>query len=515
MRFLLEPGDAVAARPCGPGRLRPGDLALLVKWAGGLPSGYVIHRVLLNVSVAGTRLLLTKGDANFLPDWPPSAFQAAGKAESFERGGFRFELPRGLFSAFLLSSYSLAVNKVLYLAAYLAAALFSLACRLLPSPLAEPLGLLYLAWESRAYPALLKLAGAPARPRGGRPAEGSAGVNPNPAVQSSSQPKIQGTELFCRIPREAGGGPSAMRARPDGVYSSRRAPAMRAESCNCNFQVKCGRIRADETWSGRVTVADYLIIERGARVTALPGTEIDFTRREPWFFPVLRAGEDGSLRELDSGLAKALVYGEFSALGSKEAPVLFGGDSFGGIHALGRGKVALRHCSAVKAGSWAFSARDGAFLDAESAAFSGCRRGVEVAGQGAASLRNCAFTGPGGPAVRALDGAALVLAGGSVDGTEGPAFEVSGGANAAFYSVSVRDAACAVSASGRARIRAANLAARGGRRGAVLLEGGAAFEAGVCTFVIGAFGLSGCGRDEFCLESCLFGGYRGRAVSLE
>ena len=28
-----------------------------------------------------------------------------------------------------------------------------------------------------------------------------------------------------------------MRARPDEVYTSRRAPAMRAESCNCNFQV--------------------------------------------------------------------------------------------------------------------------------------------------------------------------------------------------------------------------------------------------------------------------------------
>ena len=28
-----------------------------------------------------------------------------------------------------------------------------------------------------------------------------------------------------------------MRARPDEVYAYRRAPAMRAESCNCNFQV--------------------------------------------------------------------------------------------------------------------------------------------------------------------------------------------------------------------------------------------------------------------------------------
>ena len=28
-----------------------------------------------------------------------------------------------------------------------------------------------------------------------------------------------------------------MSDRPDEVYASRRAPAMRAESCNCNFQV--------------------------------------------------------------------------------------------------------------------------------------------------------------------------------------------------------------------------------------------------------------------------------------
>ena len=31
-----------------------------------------------------------------------------------------------------------------------------------------------------------------------------------------------------------------MRDRPDEVYASRRAPAMRAESCNCNFQVRTG-----------------------------------------------------------------------------------------------------------------------------------------------------------------------------------------------------------------------------------------------------------------------------------
>jgi len=38
------------------------------------------------------------------------------------------------------------------------------------------------------------------------------------------------------IPREAGGGPSAMRARPDGLHASRRAPAMRAENRGSGFQ---------------------------------------------------------------------------------------------------------------------------------------------------------------------------------------------------------------------------------------------------------------------------------------
>ena len=65
-------------------------------------------------------------------------------------------------------------------------------------------------------------------------------VNLKPAVQDSSHLKSQQTETFCRLPREAGRGPSAMRARPEEAYTSRRAPAMRAESCSGNFQVNKG-----------------------------------------------------------------------------------------------------------------------------------------------------------------------------------------------------------------------------------------------------------------------------------
>jgi len=62
-------------------------------------------------------------------------------------------------------------------------------------------------------------------------------LSPTSANPSQAYRRQYGFNLNpARIPREAGGGPSAMRARPDEVYASRRAPAMRAESCSSNFQ---------------------------------------------------------------------------------------------------------------------------------------------------------------------------------------------------------------------------------------------------------------------------------------
>jgi len=62
------------------------------------------------------------------------------------------------------------------------------------------------------------------------------------------------------IPREAGGGPSAMRARPDGVYASRRAPAMRAENCIGNFQAKHVLIVEGGPGTGKSVVAINLLV---------------------------------------------------------------------------------------------------------------------------------------------------------------------------------------------------------------------------------------------------------------
>ncbi|MDD2804580.1 MAG: right-handed parallel beta-helix repeat-containing protein [Elusimicrobiales bacterium] len=390
MRFLLEPGDAVAARPCAPAALRAGDIALLVRWSGGLPSGYVLHRVVLNLSFAGGPVL-TRGDANLLPDWPPSSYQPAGAAAALLRGGRRYELARGLWPSLLLPLYSLAANKLLFAAAAAAAGLFSLACRLRPAFAAPQLNSLYLAWETRLYPALLRLLAAPALPRGGAPAPAAAAV-------------------------------------------------------------RSGRVTSDETWGGRMAVADYLTIEAGVTVTVLPGTQLVFERREPWFFPVLRAGGGGEKLELESAGAKLLVYGRLLAAGTPAEPILFGGPAFSGVHALGDGRVDLRHCRLSGSASCALSVRDSAEGLAAACSLDACARGVELYGGANAAFTGCSVAACGGSAFL-VSGHATLLAHGGSAGCRGAAAEISGSAAAGFYGFTAAGCGAGFSVSGRAAVR--------------------------------------------------------------
>ena len=450
MRFLLEPGDAVAVRPCAPEAPRTGDLALLVKWDGGRPSGYVLHRVLLNAAAGGRRLLLTKGDANFLPDWPPSAYEPAGLAVALERGGRRYPLERGLTGAFLLPVYGAVANKLLYLAAAAAAALFSFLRPLLPCRALNPL---YLRWEAFIYPLLLRLAALPARLSGGVPAAGACAV-------------------------------------------------------------KSGRIAADETWSGRVVVADYLTIAAGARVTALPGTEIVFERREPWFFPVLRAGLDGEARSLQSAGAKMLVYGEFHAAGTAAAPVRAGGPAFSGIYALGGGRLTLSHTLLSGSSACAFSARDNALVLAERCAVAGGARGAEFYGAAGVTLQDCSFSGLAGPALLAGDDASLLVYGGFADRCGGAASELSGQAAAGFtgFSSSGSAAGLALSGASSARLRACSISGSSGA--ALSCSGPEVLLAADCSFDGNAAGLRATGGARVQMSGCAFSGSAGPAAEL-
>ena len=72
-----------------------------------------------------------------------------------------------------------------------------------------------------------------------------------------------------RIPSEAGGGPSTMRARPDEVYASQRAPAMRAESCSCNFQANPGSSHVIPARPSGKATREFLYVEDCAEAIVL------------------------------------------------------------------------------------------------------------------------------------------------------------------------------------------------------------------------------------------------------
>ena len=453
MRFLLEPGDAALALPCPQEELRGGEIALLVKWEAGRPAGYIIHRVLFNARLAGRRFLLTKGDANFLPDLPPSALQAVAKIISASRAGRTWSASPGPAWP-LAAAYSFAANKLMSGLIYSAFLLFSAAVFCLPRFLSALLNSLYLYWEAGLYPAALHLVSSVARP------SGAAGT-----------------------PAAAGG-------------------------------VKSGRITEDETWSGKITVADYLIIERGVRITVQPGSEIDFTRREPWFFPVLRAGADGARRELDSSLAKVLVYGVFSASGTPDSPVIFSGVSFGGLHALEEGRIVLRDCRLENSAACALTARDGAAAELERCSFSFCRGGTEASGFSLLSLKDCLFSDSGGPALRLLDSSLSSASGCAVRGCSGPAVEAGGEASAALYAFSASNCASGIEASGLSALRLGDCRFEGNAGHALQLRGAARLEAAGCIVSGNAAGLSARGKNLLRLSDCGFTGGRGPAVEI-
>jgi len=455
MRFLLEPGDSAVSRPCSPGELRAGDVALLVKWDGGRPAGYVIHRVLLNFKAGGRRLLLTKGDANFLPDFPPSAFQPVGRVTGVESGGRRFSAAPG-GGWFLLSGYSFAANKLLSLSALAAAGLFYCSRALAPGGAPVLLNRLYLAWEEELYPALTR------------------------AVRRAVLPAAAAVD---------GGG---------------RRPAA----------LKTGRILRDETWSGKITIADYLTIERGAAVTVLPGTELSFERREPWFFPVLRSGSGGKLLELESASAKILVYGTFSAAGGTGTAITFSGTSFGGVHALGAGKISLERCRLENSTACALSGRDRARLEVRDCGFINCRGGLEVSGRAAVLALNCLVSGSAGPGVRVLDGAAAAVSGGLVSNCSGFGVEVSDRAFAGFSGTKIENCAAGASISGHAAVflKSCGLNLNSGH--GAQLAGAVLFSAADCVFNGNAAGLKAGGGNSVSLDGCLFENLAGPGAEL-
>ncbi len=357
MRFLLEPGDKVSVTHTGKDTLKTGDIALLLKWNGAKPEGYVIHRVAARFAGEGGPRLLTKGDSLCSFDGPPSAFQPVGKVAEIFKGGTRARPGDLVCERFwpFFSLYSVLANKFLSFTIITARYFFVFLHMFFVRPFpflrgAATYNIAVCWWESLLYPDLLKAC----------------------------------SRLFF-------------------VFDSQSFSAAPPYPDVRRF--RSGRIDRDEVWTGEVTVRDYLIIDRKTRVTVLPGASIRFERAEGWFIPVLRSGLDG-LEELDSLHPKILVYGSFDIMGSREAPVTFSENS-GGIHYFGGASGSLSHFHFPASGAAALSAWDRTVLKLKNASFTGASPALRLNNFSTAEISSCSVSGAGTSAFVLRDHACL------------------------------------------------------------------------------------------------------------
>ena len=488
MRFLLEPGDRVAVTHIRREALKTGDIALLLKWNGAKPEGYVIHRVAARFAGEGGPRLLTKGDSLLSFDGPSSSFQPVGKVEEIFKRGLRARPGDLVCERFwpFFSLYSFLANKFLSFS-LIAGRYFFVFLHLFlvrPFPFRRTTSAAYNAavcwWESCLYPSMLKTC----------------------------------SRLFF-------------------VFDSRAFSAAPPYPDVRRF--RSGRIERDEIWAGEVTVRDYLIIDRNVRVTVLPGASIRFERAEGWFIPVLRSGLDG-LEELDSLHPKILVYGSFDITGSREAPVTFSENS-GGIHYLGGASGTLSHFHFPTSGGTALSAWDSAVLKISNSSFAAPSAALRLNNCSTAEISSCSISDAGTSAfvlrdharLRASDirvkssaAAALDAGGRSVSEIKDASFT---GASPALRLNSFSTAeisSCSVSGAGtsafilreRARLRASDLRVRSSAAAALDAGGRSGIEINDSDIRGNGTGIRLSGRASAALKNCVFS-RNGSGVSLD
>ncbi|MBU2529978.1 MAG: hypothetical protein KKD35_02965, partial [Elusimicrobia bacterium] len=245
MNFFLEPGDKVKVEYCNKDKFSIGDMLLLIKWKGNIPEKYIVHRLLFKGSFFGKDYLLTKGDSVFSFDYPLSKYQAAGKViEVFKFGKWAHISSLKTHKIWFFGIfYSLILSKLVLLnmlnARYLALFMYLAFVKYTPfkKKIVKIINSAIKLFDLRFRPFFLKYIA---------------------------------YFLFC--------------LDADLFKTAAMPPLLKDD------KIKTGRLTNDEVWSGDILLSDYLIIDKGVKITALPGTFIRFEQSAPWFFPVFRAG---------------------------------------------------------------------------------------------------------------------------------------------------------------------------------------------------------------------------------
>lgn len=277
MRFMLKAGDLIRVRRAPLSELRAGDLAIVLDWRAGPPE-YVVHRLLGRIRRRGALFAVTKGDANFLPDPLTPASAVVGAVDAARVGGAWLSLgPGSRAGGLVLAALGSSVCRALFLADRLCESALRLAwAGLSLSRPARGALMVLLAWRDRAT--------------------------------ARAYRRLQSLGARLTFAGEIAAPPDSAAAR-----------------------MAVGILDADQTWSGRIQVEGDVFVPPGVTLRVEPGTEIVFRADSQWdWVKECCLGKEWP-QEL-TGRCRLLIGGRLIAEGTKEAPILFGGADWAGIH---------------------------------------------------------------------------------------------------------------------------------------------------------------------------------------
>lgn len=166
-----------------------------------------------------------------------------------------------------------------------------------------------------------------------------------------------------------------------------------------------GRDMTERTWRGEVLLEDDVLVPEGSRLIVEAGCTIralDRPGSRRLSAQALAFGGYGLLT--DARRRHLQVRGELELRGLPERPVVFEGAAWGGILALGRGRVRARRARLLGQGPAACAAADFARLDFSDCELSAGPAALALGGFAAAALRRCVLSGEE-RALRACDDA--------------------------------------------------------------------------------------------------------------
>jgi hypothetical protein len=169
-----------------------------------------------------------------------------------------------------------------------------------------------------------------------------------------------------------------------------------------------GVLDGDETWSSDVDLDGDLVVPEGRRLTVEAGVRVGCARAPRRAASPPRPAFADRIEDFQSLSGRLIVAGELIARGTPSEPARFAGPGWGGLAAIGRGRIDLRRAT-LSGPAAALVALDFSRIVAADCAVAGAFVGAALGGGSRGIFRRCGFDAAQEAGVLAVDDARGLL----------------------------------------------------------------------------------------------------------